>query len=92
MGQNADRAEALMKDLKVYNPRRLKEMKKQGNVLKQLETFLDGVDEKEASILETLKAKIPQGMEPEAYEQELNWRRQQAREMAQEEVNQLLRN
>lgn len=92
MGKNADRAKELLKDVKAYNPGLLKELKAEGtNPLEYLESFLDGVDKREQETLETLKEKIPQGLEPEEYERELNWKRQTARELANAEVMNLLR-
>ena len=92
MGRNAQRAKDLMEDMKIYRPDRLEEWKKQGiKPLEYLEKFLDGVDEREQKTLEVLKERIPQGLDPLEYEQELNWKRQQAMEIANQEVNSLLR-
>lgn len=92
MGVNASRAEALLQDLNDYNPKVIREIKKEGNPpLKFLEWFLDMVDQKEMEILEVLKEEIPANLDPLEYEQELNWKRQQAKELANEMVSQLLR-
>ena len=92
MGRNAQRAKYLMEDMKMYKPDRLEEWKKQGRKPREyLEKVLDGVDEREQKTLEVLKERIPQGLDPLEYEQELNWKRQQAMEVANQEVNSLLR-
>ena len=49
------------------------------------------VDERERMTLTALEARIPKNLDPMEYQQELNWKKQQARELANEEVNSLLR-
>ena len=92
MVDNRQRAEALLEDLKAYNPKMIRKLKREKiNVLDYLEQFLNVVREKELGILEVMKSRIPAGLDPIQYERELNWARQTARETAQEEINQLLR-
>ena len=88
MGKNSSRAKALIEDLKDYNPRLLKELK---HPQASLEKFLDDVEERERETLEILKRDIPEGLDEQEYARELNWRRQQAQELANEEINSLLR-
>ena len=49
------------------------------------------MEEREQETLEILKRDIPEGLDEQEYARELNWRRQQAQELANEEINSLLR-
>ena len=88
MSDQTDRAKALIEDLKEYNPKLLKSMK---NPLKELEKFLEDVEKRKLETLEVMKERIPAGLDPLEYQQELNWKRQQAEEIANAEINSLLR-
>ena len=83
---NRERAEALMEDMETWNP----EEAEKTNV-KELEKFLDGLDEKERRYVEAMSKDIPKDLSPLEYEQELNWKRQQARELINEEISQMYR-
>ena len=93
MAKNSARAAALLEDLKAYNPERLAYLKEntKEDILTYLEKFLDEVDENERQTFENMKKRIPKNLGPEKYAQEEEWKRQQARELAQEQVNSLLR-
>ena len=92
MGKNAQRAKDLLEDVKMYNPALIKQLKKERTEpLEYLVKFLDMVDERERMTLTALEARIPKNLDPMEYQQELNWKKQQARELANEEVNSLLR-
>ena len=78
---NRERAEALMEDMETWNP----EEAEKTNV-KELEKFLDGLDEKERRYVEAMSKDIPKNLSPLEYEQELNWIRQQAMEVINEEI------
>ena len=84
------RAKALMQDVKDSNPQLLKELEKEGL---SPETYLEQKVEKarsrEEEILEVLKERIPKGLSPLEYERELSWKRQQAMELANEELKSL---
>ena len=83
---NNGRAAALMEDMETWN----QEEAEKTNV-KELEKFLDGMDEKERRMVETMARNIPKNLSPLEYEQELNWKRQQARELINEEISQRYR-
>ena len=53
--------------------------------------YQDGMDEKECRYVETMAKNIPTNLSPLEYEQELNWKRQQARELINEEISQRYR-
>ena len=83
---NQERAKALMEDMETWNPEEAEKTN-----LKELEKFLDGMDEKERRYVETMAKNIPTNLSPLEYEQELNWKRQQARELINEEISQRYR-
>ena len=94
MATKADkrRAKALMQDVKDGNPQLLKELEQEGlNPEEYLEQKVETAKSREEEILEVLKRDIPQGLSPLEYEQELNWKRQQARELINEEISQRYR-
>jgi hypothetical protein len=83
---NRERAEALMEDMREYAPERAE----QTNV-KKLEEFLNTMDAKERDMVQTMARDIPKNLSPLEYEQELNWIRQQAQELINEEISQMYR-
>ena len=83
---NRQRAEALMEDMREYAPERAEATNE-----KELEKFLDGMDAKERDMVQTMSKKIPKNLSPLEYEQELNWVRQQAQELINEEISQMYR-
>lgn len=83
---NRQRAEALMEDMREYAPERAE----QTNV-KKLEEFLNTMDAKEKDMVQTMARDIPKDLSPLEYEQELNWIRQQAQELINEEISQMYR-
>ena len=89
---NRQRAKDLVQDMEDYNPQELKRMKKKGNIQKQMEEVLDRNDRTKKSLEETLISQIPKDLPPEEYQAEVNWRRQQAMELAQEEISAMYRN
>ena len=92
MATKADkrRAKALMQDVKDGNPQLLKELEQEGlNPEEYLEQKVETAKSREEEILEVLKRDIPQGLSPLEYERELNWKRQQAREIANEDLRRL---
>ena len=92
MATKADkrRAKALMQDVEDNNPQLLKELEKEGlNPEAYLEQKVESARSREEEILDVLKRKIPQGLSPLEYERELNWKRQQAMELANEELRSL---
>lgn len=92
MATKADkrRAKALMQDVKDGNPQLLKELEQEGlNPEEYLEQKVESARSREEEILDVLKERIPKGLSPLEYEQELNWKRQQARELANEELRSL---
>lgn len=92
MATKADkrRAKALMQDVKDSNPQLLKELEKEGlNPETYLEQKVEKVRSREEEILEVLKERIPKGLSPLEYERELSWKRQQAMELANEELKSL---
>ena len=92
MATKADkrRAKALMQDVKDGNPQLLKELEKEGlNPEEYLEQKVETAKSREEEILEVLKRDIPQGLSPLEYERELNWKRQQAQEIANEDLRSL---
>lgn len=88
---NKKRAQELMQDLAENNPELLTKLQTEGDPQEYLEQKLNSVDDKAAQILTVLIQRIPKGLDPLAYEQEVNWKRQQAIELANEEVRQMLR-
>ena len=92
MATKADkrRAKALMQDVKDGNPQLLKELEQEGlNPEEYLEQQVETAKSREEEILEVLKRDIPQGLSPLEYERELNWKRQQAQEIANEDLRSL---
>lgn len=92
MATKADkrRAKALMQDVKDGNPQLLKELEQEGlNPEEYLEQKVETAKSREEEILEVLKRDIPQGLSPLEYERELNWKRQQAQEIANEDLRSL---
>ena len=92
MATKADkrRAKALMQDVEEGNPQLLKELEKEGlNPEEYLEQKVETAKSREEEILEVLKRDIPQGLSPLEYERELNWKRQQAQEIANEDLRSL---
>ena len=92
MATKADkrRAKALMQDVKDGNPQLLKELEQEGlNPEEYLEQKVETARSREEEILEVLKRDIPQGLSPLEYERELNWKRQQAQEIANEDLRSL---
>ena len=81
-----DEATANKKEEVVDAPERAE----QTNV-KELEKFLNGMDEKERRLVETMARDIPKDLPPLEYERELNWKRQQAMELINEEIRQMYR-
>ena len=92
MATKADkrRAKALMQDVKEGNPQLLKELEQEGlNPEEYLEQKVETAKSREQEILDVLKERIPKGLSPLEYERELNWKRQQAREIANEDLRSL---
>ena len=86
----ATKADKRMQDVEDNNPQLLKELEKEGlNPEAYLEQKVESARSREEEILDVLKRKIPQGLSPLEYERELNWKRQQAMELANEELRSL---
>lgn len=86
------KAKALLVDVKTYNPALLEELKADGiQPLEYLEKRVRQAEQSEKEYMKMFRERIPQDLDPLEYERELNWKRQQARELAQEELNSLLR-
>ena len=92
MGKYRGRAEALAEDLKTYQPKRYKAIKKDGEDPTDVaERFLEGVMKSQQMTLDTLKKQIPKDIPPEEMEWRLNEAEMQAEELANEDIMNWLR-
>lgn len=87
MGKNRSRAEALVEDMKAYNPKMYRQYKKEGtNPVDAAEKFLDHVLAMQEETFQHLKSQIPKNLPPLEVAQRENEMRMRAQEMANQDI------